>query len=518
MMTRVFMMLAAAAFFLLGALMVPALAGNPFDFQGIVPQPASPFDVGGRAQLFIDRTLIRDTSRVSFTLHQGTKHPQNPLLRADQPWEGWRLEIYGNVLYDDQEQCFKMWYVAADNPTCYATSKDGIHWQKPLVGTVDDGSGKPNNIVLNGHLTSVVKDNNEPDPKRRYKMTCWYQSAYRTMVSADGLHWELADREPFATGWDVVTGHWDPYRKLWIAFTKNHDFPWRGHPRRVFDLVVSRDFQQWSKPIPAFYPDLRDDAGSLARIEQVRPILDRPDDPALMRTEFYGIGAYPHESCTITFPWVLTINNNARWGNHEGPMEVQLAVSRDLHQWHRPFRTPVIDVGKPGDWDCGMQFTASSAIRVGDEIWLYYTGANHTHGSPVLYRSAFEDGKSTGRKDRFTDSIGLVTWKLDRFVSADGPFEGGTLTTVPICFSGKRMEINARTEGKGSVVVELLDAAGNPLNGFPKSDPFSGDALRHSITFGGSQDVEKLAGKPITLRFYLKDAKIFSFAFRNNGT
>jgi len=189
----------------------------------------------------------------------------------------------------------------------------------------------------------------------------------------------------------------------------------------------------------------------------VRPILDRPDDPALVRTEFYGIGAYAHESGTIAFPWIFTINNNARWGNHEGPMEVQLAFSRDLRAWHRPFRTPVIDFGKPGDWDCGIQVTASTAIRVGDEIRLYYGGANYTHGTPVLYRPTFEDGKSTGRKDHFTGSIGLVTWKLDRFVSVDGPAEGGTLTTVPITFAGNRLKINASTEPGGSVVVELLE-------------------------------------------------------------
>lgn len=39
---------------------------------------------------------------------------------------------------------------------------------------------------------------------------------------------------------------------------------------------------------------------------------------------------------------IFTLNNNARWGNHEGPQEVRLAVSRDLFHWERPFRTPVI--------------------------------------------------------------------------------------------------------------------------------------------------------------------------------
>ena len=52
-----------------------------------------------------------------------------------------------------------------------------------------------------------------------------------------------------------------------------------------------------------------------------------PDDPKVMRTEFYGTGFYPAESCTVAFPWVFTINNNARYGNQEGPFELQLGLA-----------------------------------------------------------------------------------------------------------------------------------------------------------------------------------------------
>ena len=152
-----------------------------------------------------------------------------------------------------------------------------------------------------------------------------------------------------------------------------------------------------------------------------------------MRTEYYGVGVYTAESCTIGFPWIFTINNNARWGNHEGPQEVQLAVSRDLFHWERPFRTPVIPLTDVGQWDCCYQATGNRALRVGDEIRVYYDGATYTHGTPALYRAKFEDGRPTGR-DRFTASIGLATWPLDRFVSVDAGPEQGTLMTVPISF------------------------------------------------------------------------------------
>ena len=106
------------------------------------PKPDSPFDVGRRAQLFVDKLLVRETERVSFTLHPAEKHPKNPLLKADRPWEGQALEIYGSVLFDEDEKIFKMWYIGEapdyfpDNAALYATSSDGIEWEKPLVGTI----------------------------------------------------------------------------------------------------------------------------------------------------------------------------------------------------------------------------------------------------------------------------------------------------------------------------------------------------------------------------------------------
>lgn len=61
---------------------------------------ASPYDAGSRAQLFVDQVLVRSSEKIAFTLHPAKKHRKGPLLVADKPWEGWRVEIYGSVLYD----------------------------------------------------------------------------------------------------------------------------------------------------------------------------------------------------------------------------------------------------------------------------------------------------------------------------------------------------------------------------------------------------------------------------------
>lgn len=495
----------------------------------------SPFDVGDKAQLFIDRTLMHDSSGVSFSLHPASTPKENPLLVPDKPWEGWRLEIYGSVIYDEDEKIFKMWYIGEspeefpDYAVLYATSTDGFKWEKPLVGTVKPTSGAATNAVAEGYLlASVIKDEADPNPARRYKMICWRQKmpyGAQTMISSDGLSWTQVGEKPICRSSDVITGFYDHGRKLYVAFPKLNTMV-RGIERRCFGVTTSADFVNWAEPQLAFVPDARDDAGSLARLERVRHVLDRPDDSQLMRTEFYGIGAYPHESCTIAFPWVLTINNNARYGNHEGPAEIQLAVSRDLVNWERPFRTPVIPINKRGAWDESYQQTSAQAIRVGDTIRLYYCGANYTHGTPVLYRTKFEDGRDTGRKTKYTSGIGVAVWPLDRFVSADAGADEGTLTTVPIRFTGKRLELNYETKpagivnqsGKpvytGQVKVEILDPAGNPIPGFELSAPLMKKNFRGTVTFNSNTDVSSLAGKPIALRFHLQNAKLYSFAFR----
>jgi len=478
----------------------------------------SPFDVGSKTQLFIDQHLVRDSQRVAFTPHQATKHELNPLLKPDQPWETSSVSLYGTVLYDREEKLFKMWYQTLKSDyfdvdvTCYATSRDGIRWEKPLVGTLKAKNGKPHNAVRKCEISSEIKDPRDHDPKRRYKSICFIpDQGYMTMVSPDGLNWTSNNPDPIAPiahVEDVVGGFWDAPREQYVAFGKLQS-PVRGRLRRTFWMFTSRDFQHWTKPELAFSPDRRDDDGTLARLEEVRAMLVVPDRPRVMRTEFYQVSGYPMESGIVAFPMVFTANSNVR-GNQDGISEMQVAFSRDLESWERPFRTPCVARGPIGSWDSGFFTAASEAIRVGDEIRLYYGGTNYTHGADCLYGNE----PASGDKLHCRGEIGLASWKLDRFVSADGPAEGGTLTTIPIRFAGKRLEINATTKPGGKVQVELLSAAGKPIEGFGKSEVFTGDNLRHVVRFAAKPDLLKLAGQPVCLRFHLANAELFSFAFR----
>src|SRR5262245_20745340 len=83
---------------------------------------------------------------------------------------------------------FHMWYCGNYGPfrplngferkstvICYATSKDGVNWEKPNLGLVEFNGSKNNNIVdfrdpLHWSTAAMLYDPEDPDPARRYKL------------------------------------------------------------------------------------------------------------------------------------------------------------------------------------------------------------------------------------------------------------------------------------------------------------------------------------------------------------
>ena len=148
-------------------------------------------DIGDRKQHFLDDLLVDEASRISRYMNRPNKHVGNPIIVADRPWEQGRsrgetgdVQLVGQtVLYDEEENLFKMWYLPSAfpdgrRPWCYATSTDGFNWEKPDLGLIEFEGSKQNNIVemLRGggaagepNYYNVFKDPRDPDPQRRYK-------------------------------------------------------------------------------------------------------------------------------------------------------------------------------------------------------------------------------------------------------------------------------------------------------------------------------------------------------------
>jgi hypothetical protein len=107
------------------------------------------------------------------------------------------------------------------------------------------------------------------------------------------------------------------------------------------------------------------------------------------------------------------------------------------------------------------------------------------------------------------------TLRLDGFVSLNASLEGGTALTKPVVFDGNRLQINFATSAGGSLRVEVQDKVGKPIPGFTLADCHLqyGDQLDRIVSWKSGTDVSQLAGKPVRLRFELKDADLYSFQF-----
>ena len=96
------------------------------------------------------------------------------------------------------------------------------------------------------------------------------------------------------------------------------------------------------------------------------------------------------------------------------------------------------------------------------------------------------------------------------------------MTTRPFGFSGSRLYLNtsmapiAAGPGLGEVRVEVLRANHKKLPGFSfdDADPITESGTSQVVSWNGSSDVSALANQPVKLRFYFKNAKLYSFQFK----
>ena len=108
------------------------------------------------------------------------------------------------------------------------------------------------------------------------------------------------------------------------------------------------------------------------------------------------------------------------------------------------------------------------------------------------------------------------TLRLDGFVSISGGYAGGELTTKPLRFSGRGLVINYATSAVGSVRVEVQDVNGTPIPGIRLKEcpEIYGDHIERVVAWKRGADLGALAGKPVRLRFVLKDADLYSIRFQ----
>ena len=106
--------------------------------------------------------------------------------------------------------------------------------------------------------------------------------------------------------------------------------------------------------------------------------------------------------------------------------------------------------------------------------------------------------------------------RTDGFVSVRAGYAGGEFITRPLIFEGNNLRLNFSTSAVGSVQVEIQDIEGHPQPSFTLDacPEIFGDEIDGTVKWEGGGDLRSLAGKPVRLRFTLKDANLFAFRFQ----
>ena len=152
--------------------------------------------------------------------------------------------------------------------------------------------------------------------------------------------------------------------------------------------------------------------------------------------QMYGMGVAWYETLFTGLVWIYDAKTDK--------MDVELATSRNGRHWDRLFRDPLIPTGNQGTWDYGMVNTANTPpIRVGDELWIYYTGIFHTHGGAAARRRCWPGH----------DSPRWVRLRQRRRKS-------GVPGYRPVVLNGKSLFVNAQVNPGGYLKAELRDIAG----------------------------------------------------------
>ncbi len=443
-------------------------------------------NIGGEKQLLVDDLLVDEIVGLRLNVHRWEKHPANPVLRADKPWEGEGRCVltYGGAIYDQDDGIFKIWYWTANDryeAMCYAVSEDGIEWEKPQIGLYEFNGSTANNMVMvsegegrNMETYGAIKCPFDPDPAGLYKACFWEgrpdgRRGVWSATSPDGIHWTKSEKPICPQGGDTVGFFYDSLAGRYVCFVKL-----RSDRGRARAQIESEDFVHWTQPRLIFKSD------------------DRDDQPC----DVYNNSGFVWES--------MRLGLLQMYYHHQHPYQsllvLELIHSRDGRNWQRmPNRETVLDVGPDGSWDRTNQSQMNGApIIVGDRMYTYYGGRTY-------YHSPYKGGISN-------TAIGLATMRLDGFVSRDASPLGGHLVTRPLLFEGHELHLNVKADW-GVCQVELLDADGEVIPGYSKEDcrPISDDSVDAVVRWGDGTGLRQRAGRPTRLKFHLQNAQLYAF-------
>ena len=471
-------------------------------------------------QLFLDDGAIEAMSGLQRVLHQPERC--GPIMLPDRSRGEKHVQSSSVPQWNPEKSLWEWWYKGfttfTDDSFClYATSTDGVHWERPNLGLYEWNGSTDNNLAYESperNLAHIVRDESDPDPQRRYK--AFFSDADHMNrspgVSPDGFQWTFAD-VPSIPSQDTSQLLCDDLGQRYLATVK-HRTEWG----RSAWLVTSPDFVHWTDPVLILHTDEIDQENRQRRVQAV------VDDPAYLSppvvdgreylAQLYMLPLMTYEGLYVGFPLLFNPSGgDPEQTNHTGLNQAEIAVSRDALHWERVADRAVFVGVEP--WEGGANFGNAQVALCGppivreQEIWIYYL-AYRFRG----HRNLFVDLDPNIYNDAFfeeSSAMCLAKLRLDGFVSLYASTEG-ELLTAPFMWEGEELYVNVDA-GDGEVLVEVVDAESRtPLSGWSIAAcrPLRGDHLDGVMTWKEGTAREYPA-RLVRLRFHLRRARLYAF-------
>lgn len=434
-----------------------------------------------RKHLAFDPRLIHTAQNARVMQGTPVKAAENPLFQADKPWENALNNLYPNVLWDQDAKVFKLWYKCVladkdaiarmDGPSTvhdvgwyllYATSKDGLRWEKPALGLHRFGGDSATNIVARDTPNvGVFKDAHDPDAARRYKMV--YDVGLgkpRVRFSADGVHWSDAIE---ARGFGPQNGDthnnafWDPAGGRYLWFTKLY------LGERTMARFESQDFIHWHNDGMVLRSTI--DEGKTSQTYCMTPFR-------------YG---------SVWLAYVMIYHAGG-----DRSVDCELAWSPDLLHWERLAPgTPFLPRGAKGSYDSECLYAMAGPPVIQDgQLLLFYGGSDFPH---------------TGWKRHCLPCLARVP--VDQFAgyAPQDMTRPATLFTRQIVVTDEPLRISA-SAGGGSIRIAAIDEI---AVGIDEAEPITGDVTDQPLKWK-HDGLSHHAGKRIHLQIELDHATLWA--------
>ena len=469
----------------------------------LVNAAEAPLELGNRREIFADRYLIDTLHGAQLTPHE--PRDEGIAFRFDAPWEG-PFAGYVTIIHDGPR--YRAYYRGkaqskADGDaevTCVAESNDGIAWSKPKLGLVEIDGSRENNVVLAQrnfcHNFSPLIDTNPAAPAaQRYKaLGGTVATGLVAFVSADGLRWEKLQEKPVISKEVVPYPHmfdsqnlafWSPTEQRYVAFFR----VFKDKKRRIC-RAESDDFVNWRNQMLMEY---RGPDGGETAIEH------------LYTSQTHPYFRAPH----------LYIALAARFMPGRQVLTDEQAQAIQVHpKYFKDTSDAVFMTSRGGEFYDRTFMGAFVRPRIGAENWVSrstYPALNVVQTGPAEMSAYVNEAYAQP-----TAHLRRYSLRLDGFSSLRAPYEGGEMVTKPLKFQGSRLLLNFSTSAAGGVRIEIQDESGTPIPGFALSDSVEtiGNEIERAVRWKKGDDVSALAGRPVRLRFVMKDADIFALQFR----